>query len=146
MPHLELPVGILTPIPPQTQLSDTQGPLTVTHWHFLGWPDHGVPQFATSLISFIRQVRKAHRKGGPPMLVHCSAGVGRTGAFIMLDSMLEKLTVENSINVYEFLCNMRSKRVFMVQTLVSVALSGVPAVMAPCAPSGSVCLHPRCPG
>ena len=50
------------------------------------------------------------------MLVHCSAGVGRTGAFIMLDSMMEKLAVEHTINVYEALCNMRAKRVFMIQT------------------------------
>ncbi len=52
------------------------------------------------------------------MLVHCSAGVGRTGTFILLDSMLERMKVEDSVNVYEFLRNMRAKRVFMVQTLV----------------------------
>jgi len=53
------------------------------------------------------------------MLVHCSAGVGRTGTFILLDSMLERMKVEDTVNVYEFLRNMRAKRVFMVQTLVS---------------------------
>ena len=52
------------------------------------------------------------------MLVHCSAGVGRTGTFILLDSMLERMKAENTVNVYEFLHNMRAKRVFMVQTLV----------------------------
>jgi len=92
-------------------------PLSVTHYHFLGWPDHGVPKFATSLIAFIRRVRKIHNKDGPPMLVHCSAGVGRTGTFILLDSMLERMKVEDTVNVYEFLRNMRAKRVFMVQTL-----------------------------
>ena len=91
----------------------------MTHYHFLGWPDHGVPKFATSLIAFIRRVRKIHNKDGPPMLVHCSAGVGRTGTFILLDSMLERMKVEDTVNVYEFLRNMRAKRVFMVQTLVS---------------------------
>ena len=102
-----------------TQLDGNQPPLTVTHWQFLGWPDHGVPQFATSLLAFIRQVRKHHEKDShQPMLVHCSAGVGRSGTFIMLDSMLERLKVEETLNVYEFLCNMRSKRVFMVQTVV----------------------------
>ena len=95
-------------------------PIEVTHWHFLGWPDHGVPQYATSLISFIRQVRKHRSKHGPAILTHCSAGVGRTGTFILLDSMLERLLVEDTINVYEFLRQMRSKRVFMVQTMVSV--------------------------
>ena len=52
------------------------------------------------------------------MLVHCSAGVGRTGTFIVLDSMLERLEKEKTLNVYEFLTNMRRKRILMVQTKV----------------------------
>ena len=98
-------------------------PLKVMHYHFLGWPDHGVPKFATSLIAFIRRVRKEHNKDGPPMLVHCSAGVGRTGTYILLDSMLERMKAEETVNVYEYLRNMRAKRVFMVQTLVSCRYS-----------------------
>ena len=106
------------PLPPQS--SDPQSsPLTISHYHFLGWPDHGVPQFATSLIGFIRRVRSRYNKSGPPMLVHCSAGVGRTGTFIVLDSMLERLEKEKTVNVYEFLTNMRRKRIQMVQTQVS---------------------------
>ena len=94
--------------------------LDVTHFHFTAWPDHGVPQFATSLIGFINRVQKSHDKTkGVPLLVHCSAGVGRTGTFVMLDSMIDRLRVEDSLNVYEFLRQMRSKRMFMVQTLVS---------------------------
>lgn len=52
------------------------------------------------------------------MLVHCSAGVGRTGTFIILDSMLERIMSENTVNVYEFLTRLRQQRVHMVQTLV----------------------------
>ena len=52
------------------------------------------------------------------MLVHCSAGVGRTGVFIALDSMLERVEKEKTVNVYEFLTNMRRKRIQMVQTQV----------------------------
>ena len=81
-----------------------------------------MPKFATSLIAFIRRVRKNHKKDGPPMLVHCSAGVGRTGTFILLDSMLEKMKADDTVNVYQFLRNMRAKRPFMVQTLVSSLL------------------------
>ena len=91
----------------------------MTQYHFTSWPDHGVPKFATSLISFIRRVQKAHNKDdGVPLLVHCSAGVGRTGTFILLDSMLERIKAEKTVNVYEFLVGLRQKRVFMVQTLV----------------------------
>ena len=53
-----------------------------------------------------------------PMLVHCSAGVGRTGTFILLDTMLERMKVEDSVDVYAALCKMRQCRVKMVQTLV----------------------------
>ena len=92
----------------------------MTQFHFTAWPDHGVPKFATSLISFIRRVQKAHNKDeGVPLLVHCSAGVGRTGTFILLDSMLERIKAEGTVNVYEFLVGLRRKRVVMVQTVVS---------------------------
>lgn len=95
-------------------------PLKVTQYHFISWPDHGVPKFATSLISFIRLVQKGHNKDlGKPLLVHCSAGVGRTGTFLTLDSMLERIKAEKSVNVYQFVWNMRQQRVLMVQTLVS---------------------------
>ena len=91
----------------------------MTQYHFTAWPDHGVPKFATSLITFIRRVQRGHNKNdGFPLLVHCSAGVGRTGTFVLLDSMLERIKSEDSVNVYEFLFNLRSKRVLMVQTLV----------------------------
>ena len=104
--------------PPQTTETD-EGPLAVTQYHFTSWPDHGVPQFTTSLVSFVRRVQKAHNKDvGVPLLVHCSAGVGQTGTFILLDSMLEKMREENSLNVYECLVNLRKRRVLMVQTLV----------------------------
>ena len=52
------------------------------------------------------------------MLVHCSAGVGRTGVFIVLDSMLDWMEIEKTVNIYEFLTNTRRKRIQMVQTQV----------------------------
>ena len=57
-----------------------------------------------------------------PLLVHCSAGVGRTGTFVMLDVMMDRLKAEESINVYEVLRQLRSKRMYMVQTQVSQSL------------------------
>ena len=95
-------------------------PLRVTHYHFTSWPDHGVPKFATSLISFIKRVQKSHNKdSGCALLVHCRAGIGRSGTFILLDAMLERMRVENTVNVYAFLQEMRLNRMSMVQTLVS---------------------------
>ncbi|KAL5486438.1 hypothetical protein EMCRGX_G018913 [Ephydatia muelleri] len=92
-------------------------PLKITHYHYTSWPDHGVPQFATSILSFVRKVQKAHDKSkGVPLLVHCSAGVGRTGTFIALDAMTERLRAEDSLNIYSYLQDMRRRRTLMVQT------------------------------
>ena len=71
------------------------------------------------MLAFIRRVRQSHPTDGPPLIVHCSAGVGRTGTFITLDSMLQRLNNDNTLNIYEFIADMRSKRVLMVQTEVS---------------------------
>ena len=96
-------------------------PLEVTLFHYLAWPDHGVPTNATAMINFIKRVRKAHPYNKQDtLLVHCSAGVGRTGTLITLDSMLERIKAENTINIYEFVFNLRKQRVLMVQTVVSV--------------------------
>lgn len=54
------------------------------------------------------------------MVVHCSAGVGRTGTFITLDYMLERIKTDNSINIYEYVSELRKQRVLMVQTVVSL--------------------------
>ena len=99
-------------------------PLKVTQYHFTGWPDHGVPQNGVTLINFIRRVRTSHPySDSRPLLVHCSAGVGRTGAFIVLDSMLQRMQGEQSLNIYEFLKQLRTQRVLMVQTQVGIIMT-----------------------
>lgn len=100
-----------------TQVDNSdQLPLTVTHYQFLEWTDHGVPEYATSLLVFIRHVQR-RRPVGVPMLVHCSAGVGRSGAFITLDSMLQKMELEHVVDVHSFVTRVRSKRSRLVQTV-----------------------------
>ena len=99
-------------------------PLEVTQLHFTAWPDHGVPSNTSIMLNIIRRVRKLHPySDSQPLLVHCSAGVGRTGTFIVLDSMLERMKNEKSINIFEFVQQLREERVFMVQSLVRKMLS-----------------------
>ncbi len=101
------------------QSADNSAPLSVTHFHFSAWPDHGVPADKTCLIQFIQRVRKDFPYyDSPPLVVHCSAGVRRSGTFIVLDSMLERMKVEDSLDIYAFICEMRQKRGLMVQTEV----------------------------
>ena len=108
------------PPPTHTQLNEPnyQG-LVVNHYLFTSWPDHGVPEYATALIGFIRRVRARFNPEKAPLLVHCSAGVGRTGTFIVLDTMLERIKEQSSVNVYQTLQDIRFKRAKMVQTQVS---------------------------
>ena len=92
----------------------------VTHYHFTEWPDHGVPTDKMYVIEFIGHVRKAHPPEEAPLVVHCSAGVGRTGTFIVLDTMLQRLEREESLNIYDFLLEIRHQRVRLVQTEVNI--------------------------
>ena len=57
----------------------------MNHFYFTSWPDHGVPQFATALISFIKKVRKHYSSDGPPMVVHCRSVMNATVAFYVHD-------------------------------------------------------------
>ena len=91
--------------------------------HYTAWPDHGVPQNAMSLISFICRVRKQHPAIlEQPLLVHCSAGVGRTGTFIILDSVMQQLSLEGTLSIYNLLKIVRGQRMKMVQTKVNYCL------------------------
>ncbi|XP_067118512.1 receptor-type tyrosine-protein phosphatase T-like, partial [Centruroides vittatus] len=69
----------------------TQGERTwmLKHFHYTTWPDHDVPRFTNSVISFLQNVRNFKPESNSPIVVHCSAGVGRTGTLILLDSMLD---------------------------------------------------------
>ena len=112
--------------PPVTS-SQTSEPdkcsLTVKHLHYTAWPAHGVPQNAMSLINFICHVRKLHPPSSDqPLLVHCSAGVGRTGTFILLDAMMQEMRSHGSLSVYQFLRSLRGQRMKMVQTQVCQSL------------------------
>jgi len=89
-------------------------------FHYLAWPDHGVPANPMSIINFIKRVRKTHPYSNEHlMLVHCSAGVGRTGTFITLDYMLDRTNNESTVNIFEFVKGLRRQRTKMVQTPVS---------------------------
>ncbi|XP_076869083.1 receptor-type tyrosine-protein phosphatase H-like [Brachyhypopomus gauderio] len=91
---------------------------TVTHFHFTAWPDHGVPRATHDLIQF-RGVIRQHMESFPfmgPTVVHCSAGVGRTGTLIALDILLQQLEKEAAVNIAGCVHRMRLSRPLMVQT------------------------------
>ena len=95
--------------------------MTVTQFHYTAWPDHGVPDNVMSVIRFIRHVRKLFPASqDQPLLVHCSAGVGRTGTFITLDMMMQQMRAEDTLSVCQCVRNLRTKRMKMVQSQVQL--------------------------
>ena len=92
----------------------------VRQFHFTVWPDHGVPKYGTALLSFQKRIDKFHdRKNHGPMVVHCSAGVGRTGTFITIDTQLQRIIHEGTLDIFNFVRHLRYCRNYMVQTQVS---------------------------
>ncbi|XP_051988292.1 receptor-type tyrosine-protein phosphatase delta-like isoform X3 [Xyrauchen texanus] len=85
-------------------------------FQFTAWPDHGVPEHPTPFLAFMRRVKSCNPPDAGPMVVHCSAGVGRTGCFIVIDAMLERIKHEKTVDIYGHVTLMRAQRNYMVQT------------------------------
>uniref|UniRef100_A0A8C1SZT7 Receptor-type tyrosine-protein phosphatase S n=1 Tax=Cyprinus carpio TaxID=7962 RepID=A0A8C1SZT7_CYPCA len=88
----------------------------VRQFQFTAWPDHGVPEHPTPFLAFLRRVKSCNPLDAGPMVVHCSAGVGRTGCFIVIDAMLERIKHEKTVDIYGHVTLMRAQRNYMVQT------------------------------
>ncbi|NXF01737.1 PTPRJ phosphatase, partial [Smithornis capensis] len=91
---------------------------TVRQFHFTSWPDHGVPETTDLLINFRYLVHQYNCQNpiDSPTLVHCSAGVGRTGTFIAIDRLIQQMEMENIVDVYGVVYDLRMHRPLMVQT------------------------------
>ncbi|XP_050841066.1 receptor-type tyrosine-protein phosphatase V-like isoform X2 [Serinus canaria] len=91
----------------------------VSHLHYTAWPDHGIPESTTSIMAF-RELVQEHiqsTKDAGPTLVHCSAGVGRTGTFIALDRLLQQMRQEKVVDIFGVVYSLRMNRYLMIQTL-----------------------------
>ncbi|NWY35974.1 PTPRJ phosphatase, partial [Sylvia atricapilla] len=98
--------------------SNTPESHTVRQFHFTSWPDHGVPETTDLLINFRHLVHEytSQNPVDSPTLVHCSAGVGRTGTFIAIDRLIQQMEMENTVDVYGVVYDLRMHRPLMVQT------------------------------
>nr|XP_034313029.1 uncharacterized protein LOC105342354 [Crassostrea gigas] len=90
---------------------------TVTHFHFTAWPDKGVPRNVTSIVDFRNKVVNYEDDLKGPLLIHCSAGVGRTGTFMALDFLIKQGEREGFVDVISCVASMRHQRVHVVQTV-----------------------------
>jgi protein tyrosine phosphatase len=100
----------------------------IQHMHYLVWPDHGVPDDVQQCLDFLQNVRRVRDEVSrdAPVVVHCSAGVGRTGVLIMLDMAVEYLNSNSPIDTLGLVAEMRNQRSKMIQTMVSgTRVSGI---------------------
>jgi len=108
----------------------------VKQFHYTSWPDFGVPEHPSPIITFMRRIAQNRTKAGGPLVIHCryiqyltivhmwtcyccsSAGVGRTGTLITIQSMLEMIIDSGTLDIFNFVLGLRRQRSFMVQTEV----------------------------
>lgn len=96
----------------------------IYHYWYTAWPDHNLPENPNALIQLIKQVESYRSYDADlnvntksPILVHCSAGVGRTGCFLALAIGIKQLDVENLVDIVQIVCQLRVERGGMIQTL-----------------------------
>lgn len=89
----------------------------VVQYHYLVWKDFMAPDNPAGILKFIRRVNDQYSFEKGPLLVHCSAGVGRTGTLVALDSLLQQLKEENHVAIFNTVCDLRHQRNFLVQSL-----------------------------
>uniref|UniRef100_A0A8C2EB36 Receptor-type tyrosine-protein phosphatase epsilon n=1 Tax=Cyprinus carpio TaxID=7962 RepID=A0A8C2EB36_CYPCA len=101
----------------QYQASDgTKTPRLVTQLHFTSWPDFGVPFSPIGMLKFLKKVKQVNPSFSGPIVVHCSAGVGRTGTFIVIDGMIDMMYAEKKVDVFGFVSRIREQRSQLIQT------------------------------
>uniref|UniRef100_A0A671L518 Receptor-type tyrosine-protein phosphatase epsilon n=1 Tax=Sinocyclocheilus anshuiensis TaxID=1608454 RepID=A0A671L518_9TELE len=101
----------------QYQASDgTKMPRLVTQLHFTSWPDFGVPFSPIGMLKFLKKVKQVNPSYAGPIVVHCSAGVGRTGTFIVIDALIDMMYAEKMVDVFGFVSRIREQRSQLIQT------------------------------
>ncbi|XP_069485396.1 phosphatidylinositol phosphatase PTPRQ isoform X4 [Ambystoma mexicanum] len=91
--------------------------MMVRQCNFTSWPEHGVPESATPLIHFVKLIRANRPHENTPIVVHCSAGVGRTGLYVALDHLAQHINHHDFVDIYGLVAELRSERMCMVQNL-----------------------------
>lgn len=90
---------------------------TITQYHYLVWKDFMAPEHPHGILKFIRTINSVYSVQRGPILVHCSAGVGRTGTLVALDSLMQQLHDEGQVSIFNTVCDLRHQRNFLVQSL-----------------------------
>ncbi|KAA3681579.1 tyrosine-protein phosphatase non-receptor type 4 [Paragonimus westermani] len=88
----------------------------ITQLQYISWPDHGIPNSPTDLIAFVRRVREKRGNSSAPVVVHCSAGIGRTGVLITVETAMNLMERRQPVRPLELVQHMRAQRALLIQT------------------------------
>ncbi|XP_053548800.1 tyrosine-protein phosphatase non-receptor type 6 [Bombina bombina] len=104
-----------------SMLQDPDNSRDIMHYQYLKWPDHGVPSDPGDVLSFLGEVNREQESipGAGPIVVHCSAGIGRTGTIIAIDMLVDMIQMkglDSDIDIQKTIQMVRSQRSGMVQT------------------------------
>lgn len=103
-----------------TKGDGTKEERNVFHYHYLQWKDFNAPEHAPGMLKFTKRINEASAdEPSRPIVVHCSAGVGRSGTLIAIDSLIQELREENEVTIFKTVCELRHHRNFLVQSVVS---------------------------
>jgi len=90
---------------------------SIIQHHYLVWKDFMAPEHPQGILKFIKQMNEVYSLEKGPILIHCSAGVGRTGTLVALDSLLQQVQEEGEVSIFNTVCDLRHQRNFLVQNL-----------------------------
>uniref|UniRef100_A0AAY4CNZ6 protein-tyrosine-phosphatase n=1 Tax=Denticeps clupeoides TaxID=299321 RepID=A0AAY4CNZ6_9TELE len=88
----------------------------ITQIQYMAWPDHGVPDDSTDFLNFVDLVRSTRQGKDPPVVVHCSAGIGRTGVLITMETAMCLIECNQPVYPLDIVRTMRDQRAMMIQT------------------------------
>ncbi|XP_023221337.1 tyrosine-protein phosphatase non-receptor type 4-like [Centruroides sculpturatus] len=90
----------------------------IIQMQYVSWPDHGVPENDEDFFNFVGQIRQKRKETMEPIIVHCSAGVGRTGVVILMETVMCLIEANQPIYPLDIVRTMRNQRAMLIQTTV----------------------------
>ncbi|KAK3543610.1 hypothetical protein QTP70_025020 [Hemibagrus guttatus] len=96
--------------------TETEESRELTQIQYLAWPDHGVPDDSTDFLDFVALVRSKRARKDEPVVVHCSAGIGRTGVLITMETAMCLMECSQPVYPLDIVRTMRDQRAMMIQT------------------------------
>lgn len=91
----------------------------IKHMQYVAWPDHGVPDSPGLFLAFTEHVRESRSNSSGPIIVHCSAGIGRTGVLVLMETALCLIEANEPVYPLDIVQTMREQRAMMIQNAVS---------------------------